>query len=683
MKKLKYLLLLIMLASITLLTAPYMIHSKESEYTIYLDNNKLDDVFTSYQEAYKKYQEIVSQDGVAEIKRDGKTVFIEDGIVVFPNVANKTTSYKDAFTKTSHYTTGAYGRDGGLISYNDVDNTIRFSYAGSEGIIDLNKIALESYQRNNVVNRYFIENGQLYHEYSYFSGSNVKTYYIVIGLAPSYLKTGTKYYGYDNHYFYKSYSDLILDLQENENIDYFARKHIRAINADTPYYNYYQLLSNRTYTTYSVSEIDNLIKDNTTAVSKLRNLGKEFIDKQNKYGANALLMLGVAINESGWGTSDYAINRNNLFGHAAYDSDPDGNASSYSSPAFSIYWHAYKYVSDGYMDPADSAGRYFGSSLGAKSSGMNVKYASDPYWGEKAARIGWLFHSYYPNHSDLYNYTIGLLNTTDEVNIRKDANTSSKVLFTTGVSNSSFTSIDYPFVIMDKVKGQSINGNDIWYKIRSDALLKNDRSGIYQSPKNEKYPEYYYNRDISYAYIHSSYVNIIFEGKNIENKLTFLPENEKEINFDEYLKVFDIAQNDEYLSGFYLNTKLSDIASKLTSQDKELKVSFKDANGKDIDLNTIVMTGQTMKLTVGNSSKEYTLVIKGDTDGNGIINDIDYVRVRKHLSVKEFPDYHLTGAYLQAANVKSDDDVNDIDYVRIRKHLSKKEFPDYSIDGAK
>ena len=43
--------------------------------------------------------------------------------------------------------------------------------------------------------------------------------------------------------------------------------------------------------------------------------------------------------------------------------------------------------SKGYLYPKDY--RYNGGFLGNKASGLNVKYASDPYWGEKAANIVW------------------------------------------------------------------------------------------------------------------------------------------------------------------------------------------------------------------------------------------------------------------------------------------------------
>lgn len=48
---------------------------------------------------------------------------------------------------------------------------------------------------------------------------------------------------------------------------------------------------------------------------------------QYQYGSNALMMLSLAFNESAIGKSSFAYTRNNLFGHAAYDSDAEKLAS--------------------------------------------------------------------------------------------------------------------------------------------------------------------------------------------------------------------------------------------------------------------------------------------------------------------------------------------------------------------
>lgn len=667
MKKILSFILLLIGANILIASNLFILKSKEDVYEVYSDGAKQEEDFATYEEAYQYYMSIESNEGVQEIRRNEKTVYIEDGMVIFPYGSNSTIKYTDAFTGRGHYTTGNYARDAGFISYDPDNHTIRFSYAGSEGIINADLVRVESFHNQkdwDDMNMYYVKDGVLYHHYTYyFSETGIGPGLTVIGEKQEYLLEDVTYYGYDGHYFYEKFSDLSKDLKEGT--------HQRAVNAENPYYNYFQFLSHRSYTSYSAEQIDEYLSERIeNPKSKLLNMGQAFIDNQNYYGVNALLMLGVAVNESAWGTSRFALERNNLFGHAAYDSDPDGNASSYSTPEFSIYVHAYKYVSDGYLDPKDYSGRYFGGNLGNKASGMNVKYASDPYWGEKAAQLSWSLYFRYPEIKDAYRYTIGILDTYDSVNIRKEPSTDSALLYQTGKV------VDYPLIILDTVQGSEVNGNTIWYKIQTDPKLKDDRNSIYQSPTpNEKYPEYTYDPDNCYAYVHSSLVKIIYQGDNFNGY------------FQPYLDTLDVKLTEHYISGLRLNTNLSEIQQILQGVNSNITVEFFDANGNPIDLaqgDSIVKTGMQMKVTLETGlSKEFTIVIKGDTDGDGLITDIDYVRVRKHLSTKEFPDYFLTGAQLQAANVKSDDGINDIDYVRIRKHLSTKEFPDYTIDGMK
>ena len=46
----------------------------------------------------------------------------------------------------------------------------------------------------------------------------------------------------------------------------------------------------------------------------LEGKGQAFIDAQNKYGISAAVLVGIAMNESGKGTSDLAKNKNNVGG---------------------------------------------------------------------------------------------------------------------------------------------------------------------------------------------------------------------------------------------------------------------------------------------------------------------------------------------------------------------------------
>ena len=135
--------------------------------------------------------------------------------------------------------------------------------------------------------------------------------------------------------------------------------------------------------------INNYIKSRHPE-SPLVGYGQAFIDAQSMYGVNALYLVAHSIWESGWGKSNLAIYKHNLFGYGAYDSCPFECA--YYFPSFneSIKYTAYK-VRTQYLN-AD--GKYYGGS--PSLIGMNKYYATDPNW---ANGISSIMESIYPyNH---------------------------------------------------------------------------------------------------------------------------------------------------------------------------------------------------------------------------------------------------------------------------------------------
>lgn len=55
--------------------------------------------------------------------------------------------------------------------------------------------------------------------------------------------------------------------------------------------------------------------------TKMQGLEKYFIQAEKETGINALYLAGLACHESGWNTSAFAKERNNLFGWQAYDNN--------------------------------------------------------------------------------------------------------------------------------------------------------------------------------------------------------------------------------------------------------------------------------------------------------------------------------------------------------------------------
>jgi beta-N-acetylglucosaminidase len=197
-----------------------------------------------------------------------------------------------------------------------------------------------------------------------------------IDIAPDYLSSGVRYYSYDNHYFYTDFIVMTDDLRNNT--------YQNAINHDNPYYNYYQYISFRTKTNYTALELNSYISSKTSSSSALYNSGEDFINAQNSVYINAAMELAFAIHESGWGSSRISKDKNNLFGINAVDSDPYNSATSFESIQACIEYHVQYFLGTRYFNPTFWVA--YGTNFGNKYQGMNYKYASDAYWGEKIAK---------------------------------------------------------------------------------------------------------------------------------------------------------------------------------------------------------------------------------------------------------------------------------------------------------
>lgn len=316
-------------------------------------------------------------------------------------------------------------------------------------------------------------------------------YCISLGPKPSMLNSGT-YYSYDGKYFYLDRKTMLSD--------YKVGTYNQAVNKEVPYYNYYMYLPQHSRTTYSSVDIDNYIRNslgykatvfdeydfvkNNSSLSKLYGQGTFFYNAQQTYGVNAIVMFGIARNESGNGRSRISIDKNNGFGDGAVDSDAYNQAKTYAAFANTIYAYAHNLFTYGYSNPIDW--RYNGSVLGNKGVGMNIQYASDPYWSEKAAS------NYYRFDYTLSDYDFYQLGVTNQDNVVTYANSdyNSKKIYT-------YDRKDFPMIIVAEENG--------FYKVISDMNLDINKNQVTSGN---------YNWESSYVYVPVTYVNKINEGKN-------------------------------------------------------------------------------------------------------------------------------------------------------------------------
>ena len=192
----------------------------------------------------------------------------------------------------------------------------------------------------------------------------------------------------DGKYVYHRYSayNRVMVAYHNPNMQvgksYYSADGINfgSFKLDHPF-QFSNLKSRSNYTAADINRLYSLMGANN---SKLAGKGATFKAAEQRYGVNALYLVAHSALESAWGRSQIARDKNNFFGIAAYDTTPYTSATKFDDVDSGILgaarWIDRNYLSNtGY--PAN------GAYLGNKARGMNVNYATAPYWGESIASI--------------------------------------------------------------------------------------------------------------------------------------------------------------------------------------------------------------------------------------------------------------------------------------------------------
>ncbi len=138
----------------------------------------------------------------------------------------------------------------------------------------------------------------------------------------------------------------------------------------------------------TLSDYKTILSNNSLDKNKIFEQNAEvFYNAEQKYKINGMFLAAIGIHESGWGTSKIALEKGNLFGYKAYDSDPYNSASTFENYAEGINTVAealatrYLYVNGTQIsDEIIARGTYFN---GSTIQAVNTRYASDQGWYEK------------------------------------------------------------------------------------------------------------------------------------------------------------------------------------------------------------------------------------------------------------------------------------------------------------
>ena len=138
----------------------------------------------------------------------------------------------------------------------------------------------------------------------------------------------------------------------------------------------------------TIEDFKKALSNNTQDVNKIFETNAEaFYSAEQKYNVNGLFIAAIGINESGWGTSNIASTKKNLFGYGAYDSDPYNSSYTFENYEDGIDLVT-KALAKHYLNPAGTkifgeemaTGKYYN---GPTVSAVNIRYATDTQWAKK------------------------------------------------------------------------------------------------------------------------------------------------------------------------------------------------------------------------------------------------------------------------------------------------------------
>ena len=460
--------------------------------------------YDSYKKAMKDFDAAAQTYENAAIVRDGAVLKADRAFVLLKrDDACSLDIEMDYSGRSTTTVNGCYGIDAAYVNTSDDGQKVTLLLSGGELTANISDVTILPIENSSVrLSTYAVMDGHLYHQIK--NETDDENYYeeIDLGPAPSFMNADGIYISYDGHYFYNA--DSMWALED----DLHAGTHAQAVNPDDPWYYYYQFVSHRTVTTVSYKTAQSYINDTMGTLGQLTSYSDMDLDGasddlsrsqyygmmpafwqyQYEYGANALMMLAVSVDESSWGRSSLAFSRNNLYRHAAYDSEEEAAVSRYFTVEDSIYSHAKYYISGTYASPVKTT--FAGSFFGNKSAGMNVNYSTDPYWGEKAA-------SEYEKldedcgGNDGGAYTLGIRTASADTDVYDEPD--GDLLYTTG------NNPDMAFIIL----GETDTDSGHWYKVQSEAT-SNEEGSVDLSYN------YSFTKDI--GYIRAEDIQIVQQG---------------------------------------------------------------------------------------------------------------------------------------------------------------------------
>lgn len=121
--------------------------------------------------------------------------------------------------------------------------------------------------------------------------------------------------------------------------------------------------------------------------------------------------------------------------------------------------------------------------------------------------------------------------------------------------------------------------------------------------------------------------------------------------------------NDKDMTNVKINTKASELIKTIQDANEGATVTIFNSNNEVVSEDETLATGMRIEVTIGDTKYDITIVVKGDTNGDGKAGLLDIIKMNKHRLNKS----QLEGAYLQAADIDGDGKVSLLDIIKLNK----------------
>lgn len=214
----------------------------------------------------------------------------------------------------------------------------------------------------------------------------------------------------------------------------------------------------------------------------------------------------------------------------------------------------------------------------------------------------------------------------------------------------------YSHQYMTNIRGVYIKSESMFFTYYDTGNLTRDLT--FSIPVYENMPEY------TVLPGHNPPV-IIPEDPVEEPEISEYEDPAADVSSGDIITDLCLINDNETLTGFETGTTAGVISNLASSMENGTQVTIRNASGETVEGNSLIATGYTVEIRNGDNVEEYTVIIKGDVNGDGKIDAADLLEVKKDiLNLSE-----LEGPYLKAALPQGEEEISILSYIMIKRHL--------------